>query len=83
MIVRMRHWRIWQGREDGCAVLGLVRLVNAQTVVRISWPDDGVSRLQGYGREECRLRSYHLPVWDVSRSIQLFRVRRSLADIRS
>ena len=35
-------------------------------------------RLQSYGGEECRLRSYHLQVWDVSRSVKVFCTRRSL-----
>ena len=80
MIVRMQHWTIWRGREVGCAVLGLVCLVQAYSFVRISWPDAGVYRLQNYGGEECRLRSYHLPVWNVSQPIVVFRIRGNLTD---
>ena len=51
MIVRMRRWRSWQGRGDGCAVLDLVSSI--QTPISISWSDTGVHRLQSYGGEEC------------------------------
>ena len=79
----MQHWRIWQGREDGCAVLGPVRLVQAYSFIRISFPDAEVNRLQSYGGEECRLRSYHLPVWNVSQPIILLRTNGGITNSRS
>ena len=33
-------------------------------------PYTGPSSLQNYGGKECRVRSYHLPVWNVSQSIK-------------
>lgn len=78
MIVGMPRWMSWQGRGDGCAVLDLVRFV--QALVFISWSDTGVPSLQSYGGEECRMRPYHLSVWNVSRSIKAFCTRKGFAD---
>jgi hypothetical protein len=78
MIVRTRRWRNWQGKKNGCAVLDLVSAVNVHTFLRISWPDTGVLRLQSYGGEECWVRSYHMPVWNVSQPNLGIRTRRNL-----